>query len=169
MYTLHPCVYVRIYTYMCQYMYTHIHVFIYVYEYMYIWQPFTYIFTCTYNFVVVIECGLSHIILAIYFCISKQSFNLGSSPSSSPGDRLLQGHVLPTGQHHRLQLGGIWLLQQRPEAHQSVSPWRWAPPLRPAGPDSGQHADGARVCGPRCPRRPGQDPAADADADHPGR
>ncbi|CAG04530.1 unnamed protein product, partial [Tetraodon nigroviridis] len=85
------------------------------------------------------------------------------------GRRLLQGDVVSSRQHHRLQFGGVWLLQQRTESHQQVSPWRRAPPLQHVGPDGGQRADRTGVGGAGSPGGSGQNPPADADADGSGR
>lgn len=86
-----------------------------------------------------------------------------------PGGGLFQRHVVPAGQHHRLQLRCVRVLQQRAEVHQHLSLRRRAPPLQPAGPDGGQHADGDGVGGSGGAGGPGQDQAADADADGSGR
>lgn len=101
--------------------------------------------------------------------IAKLGFTL-LSPAQSPkpcslswvADRLLQGHVLPTGQHWRLQLGGVRGLQQ----HAAVP--EPAPPRGPGrralarGHDPGQPRGWGHLRGHWHPRGTGQDQATDA-------
>lgn len=101
--------------------------------------------------------------------IDKLGFAL-LSPAQSPkpcslswvAGWLLQGHVLPTGQHRHLQLRGVWSLQQHAAVPQ---------PAPPRGPgrralahrhDSGQRRGWGHLRGHWHPCGTGQDKATDA-------
>lgn len=80
------------------------------------------------------------------------------------GVRLLQGHVVPPGQHRRLQLGGLWGLQQHAAVPQPA-PEQGAggrPAPHPVEPAPGQRGGRRGVRRTGHARGPHQDPPADA-------
>lgn len=81
------------------------------------------------------------------------------------GGWLLQRHVLPSGQHCCLQLSGVRCLQQHTEAVGPVEAWGCIPCTGTGGCGSCQHSGRVHLRRHRHACWPGEDQAANADAD----
>lgn len=81
------------------------------------------------------------------------------------GGWLLQRHVLPAGQHCCLQLSGVWCLQQHAAAAGPVEAWGCIPRTGTGGCGSCQHSGWVHLRWHWHACWPGEDQAADANAD----
>lgn len=108
--------------------------------------------------------SISGLIDKLGFTLLGPVRSLNSCSLPRVGGRLLQRHVLPAGQHRRLQLRGVRRLQQHATAPQPAPPRR---PISHAGArrrGSGQHGGRVCLCGHRLSCGPGKNKATDANA-----